>query len=102
MAIIETAFAHECHALSVILLGHDSAEPHMARTYGTSNDWKYNFLDMCADARCVLDDHVFRREGRLKRVPSHHAQGTGVDRAGLLERLELISFCNAPCQSGQK
>ena len=28
--------------------------------------------------------------------------GTGVHGAGLLDRLEPIIFCNAPCESGQK
>jgi hypothetical protein len=39
---------------------------------------------------------------RPQKSTPHHAGVRGCNGAGLLDRSEAISFCNAPCESGQK
>jgi len=44
LAVIETAFAHKCHAVAVVSVGHDDGEPHVAGTHGANNNWKDEFF----------------------------------------------------------
>jgi hypothetical protein len=44
LAVIETAFAHKCHAVAAVSVGHDHGEPHVAGTHGASNNRKDEFF----------------------------------------------------------
>jgi hypothetical protein len=44
VSIIETAFAHKSHALALVFLRHDGAEPHMVATRGASNNRKHRLF----------------------------------------------------------
>jgi len=82
LAVIETAFAHKCHALAVVFLGHDGAGPHTAATHGASNNWKGEFFGFVRWRRqewayACWTITFSARDAPPKRTPHHAGYGDG-------------------------